>query len=495
MNLVSTGFIIFISIFILAYYTFFRKFQWQFLLLGSYIVYTYVNPINLIFLIITTISTYYTALYIGRGTQSQTYKKRALTIAIVLNFAMLGLFKYSGFIVGDSFFVRIAQPLGISFYIFQSVGYLIDVYRKKVEAETNPFKYALFVSYFPQLIQGPIGRWSKLANQLFESRDLDYDNLKYGLQLALWGYFKKVMISDRAAIIVNSIFSDYTSYPGAMVFLSVIFYGIQIYGDFSGGIDIVRGFSQMLGIKMSINFRQPFFATSIANFWRRWHITLGTWLKDYVFFPLNFSKPLAKLNRAGRKLLGAKWGKHISISLSTFIIYFIVGIWHGSGFKYMAFGIWNGTIISISNILAPYYLKSKSRLGISDNDRWYRLFMIIRTNILVSIGRFFTRAPGFMVAMSMIGHTFSNFNIGQVNMDMFRGLGLSSENWLILFISLGILLFVDYAGEKGLDLRKVLEEKSFATNFAVILASVSFFIVYVIYAAGYIPTDFIYQQF
>lgn len=489
MNIVSPYFILFVSIFILAYYTIFKKFQWQFLLLGSYAVYMYVNPINVIFLLITTLSTFLFG--IRRG------GKRALIFTLVLNFGMLALFKYSGFFIPEtsSIFLELAQPLGISFYIFQSIGYIMDVHRKKVEPERNFFKFALFVSYFPQLIQGPIGRWDKLGSQLFEKHNVDYDNLKNGLQLMLWGYFKKIMISDRAAVVVNTVFADYTSYPGAMVFISVLFYGIQIYGDFSGGIDIVRGISQMLGIKMSINFRQPFFATSIADFWRRWHITLGTWLKDYLFFPLNFSKPLVKLNKAGRKLFGRKWGKYLSICISTYVIYFIVGIWHGAVFKYIAFGIWNGTIISMSIILEDIYKKARSRLGIDDKDRYYRLFMIIRTNILVCIGRFFTRAAGFSIAISMIGYTFKNFNIASFNMEMIRSLGLSKDNWIILFISLMILLFVDYIGEKGLDLREILEKKSFAANFAVILLMVSFFVIYVIYAAGYVPTEFIYQQF
>ncbi len=510
MSLLNPIFLLFVLILLLLYYGLFKNYQWQVLLVASVFFYIYNNPINIIYLLLTTLSTYFAARYLAKNK-----KKSILVLALLFNFLMLSVFKYSAYIYSlfnlehgifsylsflynpetKARLLNIIQPLGISFFIFQSTSYLIDVYRKKYDAEKNFFKFALFVSYFPQIIQGPIGRYDKLAPQLYNKNDLNYDNIKFGMQLMLWGYFKKILIGDRAAILVGTIFADYSSYSGALVFLSTLFYGIQIYCDFSGGIDIIRGVSQMFGIKMSINFRQPFFATSIADFWRRWHITLGTWLKEYLFYPLNFSKPLVKLNKFGRRVFGAKKGKFLSLAISTFIIYFVVGIWHGAGLKYIAFGIWNGGIIIISLLLENSYKKLKKGLKINDKSKSHIIFMIIRTNILVCIGRFFTRADGFRTAISMIKHSVVNFNISALNLSVFKSLGLNGKNWAIFIIAIIILLIVDYMGEKDIDLRVKLEEKSYAMNLATIVISVVFIFAFIIYSSGYVPTEFIYKQF
>lgn len=533
MSIVSPQFFVFITILLCLYYTVFRRCAWVLLLVASYAFYFFNEPTNIVYLIITTASVYISAILIdginkdiknlsnldreirkNKKESLEKKKKNILKFALIFNFLMLSVFKYSAYfysilgIISNKYealnflyrdeintkLLNILQPLGISFFIFQATGYLIDIYRNKFEAEKNPFKFALFVSYFPQIVQGPIGRWNLLKDDIFKTPVLDYDNLKEGIILIAFGLFKKVEISNRISVIVNGVFSEYTGYSGAFVFLSVLFYGIQIYTDFSGGIDIVRGVSKLFGIELSINFKQPFFATSIADFWRRWHITLGTWLKDYVFYPVNFSKPMFKLNKFGRKHFGPKYGKFLSLSVSTFLIYFIVGIWHGAGFKYIAFGIWNGTIITISLILEEFFVNTKEKLGIGDS-KLYKIFMILRTNILVCIGRFFTRASGFLVALSMIKYSFSNFDISGINLDVFRSFSLTKFDYIRIALGIIILLICDYLAEIGFDLTSYLEKKSKFINYIFIIIIVLFLFIGVFYQDSYVSTEFIYRQY
>lgn len=533
MSIVSPQFFGFVIVLLFLYYTILKKMSWVLLLIASYAFYAANNPINIIYLVLTTTSVFISGIIIHnlnleiknlvgleksikakRKNEIIRKKKQILVLALIINFGMLSIFKYSAYIyslfglISNKFEVfhgtysesvnvrllNIMQPLGISFYIFQATGYLIDLYRGKFPAEKNPFKFALFVSYFPQMVQGPIGRWDLLKDQFFRKVKINYDDLRDGILLIIFGFFKKVMISNRIAVIVNAVFSDFRNYSGAFVFLSVIFYGIRIYTDFSGGIDIVRGVSKLFGIDMSINFRRPFFATSIADFWRRWHITLGTWLKDYLFYPINFSSPMHRLNKFGRKHFGAKYGKFLSLSISTFVIYFIVGIWHGAGFKYVAFGIYNGSIITLSLLLEDFYSKIKKKLNIGDG-KLYKLFMIVRTNILVCIGRFFTRASGFLIALKMIKHSILNFDLRGINREVFASFSLTQNDYFVLIVSVIILLICDYLAENDFNFSKYLENSSKFLNILVIIILVSFLFVGVFYADGYVKTEFIYRQY
>jgi len=303
MLLTSFSFIGFVLLITCIYYVFPKRYQWVILLVASYSFYAIAGKTVIVFLMVTTISTYGSALLLDKYRQ---HKRLILFSNLLLNFGMLFLFKYTDFAV-ERFHILI--PLGISFYIFQSAAYLLDIHRGRYVAEKNLAKFALFVSFFPQIIQGPISRYDQLAPQLFRSRSFDFDRLKYGIQLMMWGYMKKMIIADRAAIIVNQVFGHYGEYPGSVTAVGVLFYTLQIYADFSGGIDIIRGVAQILGIDMIENFRQPFFATSLADFWRRWHISLGSFMKDYLFYSISFSKSFLKFNKWVRKRLKGRMGK------------------------------------------------------------------------------------------------------------------------------------------------------------------------------------------
>lgn len=265
------------------------------------------------------------------------------------------------------------MPLGLSYFIFQSVGYVIDVYRGKLPAQKNPLKYGLFVSFFPQMVQGPISRYDQLAPQLLAERSLDWRDLKFGIQLCLWGYFKKLVIADRAAVLVNAVITENCPYGGAVIASGILFYCIQLYCDFSGGIDITRGVARMFGIDMAENFRRPIFAMSLTEYWRLRHITLGAWMRDYVFYPLSLSKAFGRLSRWARTHIRGTGGKIFATSLATFIVYLIIGIWHGANFRYIAFGLWNGVLITASLLLERTFLRWKSALHTTINRAMARV--------------------------------------------------------------------------------------------------------------------------
>ena len=370
MSFASLPFVGLVAAGVILYYLVPKKLQWVVLLLASMVFYLAGGVKSAVWLVLVAAVTWLTGLLLARqnarpAPDKQTkaavrhVKKRICAVCAVLCFGLLYLMKYWNFTasalpsaLGDKLprwdFV---VPMGLSYFIFQAVGYVIDVYRGKTDAQKNPLRYGLFVSFFPQMVQGPISRYDQLAPQLTAERSLDWRDLKFGIQLCLWGYFKKLVIADRAAVLVNAVIKDNCPYGGAVIASGILFYCIQLYCDFSGGIDITRGVARLFGIDMAENFRRPIFATSLTDYWRRWHITLGAWMRDYVFYPISLSRGFGKLSRWARTHIGGTAGKIFATSLATFIVYFIIGIWHGANFRYIAFGLWNGVLITASLLL------------------------------------------------------------------------------------------------------------------------------------------------
>ena len=312
MSYVSLTFPLFTAASVLAYYLFpLKKLRWTVLLAASYVFYFFTGLGFGYLMLVTTLTTWLGALWMDRmgaaaeaeveahksewsreerkavRNEAKKKKRRVLTAILVLNFGVLAFLKYYNLFAEHLCLwgfsaptLRLLLPLGISFYTFQAMGYLIDVYRGKYPAERNPGKTALFVSFFPQIVQGPIGDYAQLSPQLFEARPFDYDRARRGLQLAAWGYFKKLVIADRAVIVIGAVTSAYADYDGSAILMAAVLYALQIYADFSGGIDISRGIAQILGIELAENFRRPYFSRSISEYWRRWHISLGAWMRN-----------------------------------------------------------------------------------------------------------------------------------------------------------------------------------------------------------------------
>ncbi|MBO5142921.1 MAG: MBOAT family protein [Clostridia bacterium] len=525
MSFVSLEFIIFVLISLILYYILPAKMRWIALLAVSYAFYIMGGGKTVVYLVFTTLTTYLSGIIISslniklnklKENQIKKEEKEKLqakiklrkrlmvAFAAISNFSLLFFFKYwnftaeaiNGVIDAERLPVfNLILPLGISFYMFQSIGYVIDVYRNKYKAEKNILKFALFVSFFPQVIQGPISRFDSLGKQLTSPNKFSYDNMKIGIQIALWGYLKKLVIADRAAVVVNAAFNNYANYDGGVILIGVILYCIQLYCDFSGGIDITRGVAKMFGIDLIENFKRPIFATSLADFWRRWHISLGTWMKDYLFYPLSLSKPFIKLGKIIRNRIGGKAGKIIPVSIVTFIVYFAIGIWHGASWKYIVFGIWNGVIITISLLLEPVFINIKTKLKINDKNSIYKLFQIIRTSIIVLIGRYITRAGRFLVGIEMLKKTVLNFSFEGIKSGTLLEMGITTQDYIVIIIGTVILLVAEAFDEKGDNLRLKLDKKSFKLQWLVMMLSLITLLVFGICRGDYIASEFIYKQF
>ena len=276
-------------------------------------------------------------------------------------------------------------PLGLSFYTFQTMGYVADVYWKKTDAQKNFFKMLLFVSFFPQITQGPISNYSYLSEQLFATHPFKYKNLSRGFQRLVWGFAKKIILADLLAPYVADVFENYANYTGITVLCGAFFYSIQIYADFSGYMDIVCGLCEMLDIRLSENFDRPYFSKSIAEYWRRWHITLGDWFKTYIYYPIAVSKWNQKIGKLSQKRFGKHIGQTIPASIALVAVWLTTGLWHGASWGYIAWGGVNGIFIIFSLWMEPVYELCKKKLRIPQSSWYWRAFQTVRTFFLVTL--------------------------------------------------------------------------------------------------------------
>lgn len=510
MAFTSAVFLAFLAICVFAYYITPKNVRWIALLVFSYAFYLWGGVGVLGYILFTTLTTYVSGILIDSiKPQDDTKQARQIaksrkklwaSVALILNFGLLYVVKYWNFTL-DVLHVQegllrfnILMPLGISFYIFQSMGYVIDLVRGKYPAQRNVFKFALFVSFFPQLTQGPISRYDQLSGQLYDGNSLCGDNLKEGIKLIVWGYIKKLVIADRAAVAVCAIIDSYTGYRGSVILFGVILYCIQLYCDFSGGIDIARGSARLFGIDMAQNFKRPIFATSLTDFWRRWHITLGSWLKDYLFYPITLSRPFIALGRFIRKHIKGKAGKILPTSLATFIIYFVIGIWHGASWKYIAFGFWNGTLITLALLFEPMFVKSKDKLSIRNDALWYKVICIIRTTIIIVLGRYITRAAGLSEAVDMFARTVGDFGFASLTDGTLLSFGLTMYDYMVILFGTLIVFAFELCEECGVRLSQNAERNSFAT-FVLIFFATIILLYFGIFRGNYISSEFIYKQF
>ena len=531
MTLISIEFALFWLATAVLYFIFPLKYRWT-VLLGSSLVFYFFNGLGTGYFMLFTVGVIYvTGILLDRQNIAQSeylknnpeisrsekkeYKQKIqkkkrliLSAGLVLSFAFLVFLKYFNFlsaqvfnlaslfgIEGDSPKIDLALPLGISFYTLQATSYIIDIYRGKISAEKNIAKMTLFVSFFPQIIQGPIGRFGNLAPQLFEGHRFNFKEMKYGLQLFLWGLIKKLTLAEYMGIIADEIFGNYTEYKGIVILLGSMIYGVQVYADFSGGMDMIGGVAQVFGIKMAVNFERPYFARSVSEFWRRWHITLGAWMRDYVFYPLSLSKAFANMGKKTRKVFGTYIGKMLPTFLASFIAFFLVGVWHGSSYKYVVYGLWDSIIISGSILLDPVYKKVIEKLKINTECFSWQLFQIVRTFMLVSIGRIFSRANTLMTSFRMIKNMFSEFNPWVLTDGTLYKFGLEPRQMFLIFIVILILFVVSLMQEKGIKIRETLDKQNALFQWIVIIGAIIFVLIYGAYGDQFNAADFVYQQF
>ena len=533
----SFNFFCFLFVVITVYYLVPKKVQWAVLLAASYAFYLSSGADNVLYILFTTFFTYGSGLWMQKirndsqakaealGSEITKEQKREMkkvvaakvkriqVFTVLVNLGILAYMKYLNFFIAginDVFgffhwdasipYINLIVPLGLSYYTFNSVGYLVDVGRGKYPAERHLGKFALFVSFFPSIVQGPLNRFGDVGKQLQAEHKFEYDNVKYGAQLMLWGLFKKLVIADRVAPIVSLIFAEGFDYEGYHVFFGVLAYSFQIYGDFSGGTDITRGAAQMMGITLPENFARPFFATSMADFWRRWHMSLGAWMREYVFYPVMLSKPVTAVSKYCRKRFGAHIGKIVPSVAAPMVVFFLMNIWHGLGAQRVVNAFYNAFIISSTVALTPAYKKLGEKLKVNTECFSFRLFQMGRTFILLCISRVITLAPSLSVALDMLKKMFrGRFFLSAGGLDFMLGgagqifeYGVSRRGMIVLLFSTLILLTVGILQESGVKIRETLAKQNLLFRWGIILGLMLIILVFGIYGPGYDAKAFIY---
>lgn len=407
MNFNSFEFLVFFPIVFLLYYVLPHKLRPAMLLLASYYFYMSWNP-ELVFLILgTTVISYFAGIIIDKYRQKKLLSKACLVIAVGTSLAVLFFFKYFNFVadtasdVANLFganvswtAINVILPVGISFYTFQTLSYVIDIYRNTCRVEKNFGYYALFVSFFPQLVAGPIERPENLIPQLREGHKLDAENIRSGLRLMAIGFFKKIVIADGVSAIVDKVYNAPDQANGLSLVIATVLFSVQIYGDFSGYTDIAIGCARMMGIRLMKNFNRPYTAQTIKEFWGRWHISLSTWFRDYLYIPLGG-------NRKGeaRKLL------------NVFIVFLVSGIWHGAAMTFVLWGILHGLYRVVEDVFAPHIRSFYKKRSIDPSNEGLVLFRRIRTFVLVAFAWIFFRANSTEELWVLLGKLFTDWSL------------------------------------------------------------------------------------
>ena len=497
MNFISYSYLLFLPLTVLFYYALPRSWRTYWLLAASWFFYSCWNFKYLALLITTTVTTYLSGLLIQKAKDSRSgeghsgKEKAALAFACLINFGILFVFKYSGFFFRsvhplirllsgreEAVLWNLILPVGISFYTFQAVSYTIDVFTGTTKAEKNFFRYALFVSFFPQLVAGPIERSNNLLAQLGGDRPFDHRKASEGLLQILWGFFMKMVIADRAAVFVNTVYNASGEYPGMYLIVATILFSVQIYCDFGGYSQIAIGSAKLLNIDLMENFNTPYLASGCADFWRRWHISLSSWFRDYVYIPLGGSR-----RGTGRTYL------------NIMIVFLLSGLWHGAAWSFVAWGLINGLYQVAGACLKPYREGIQDWFGLQRNSLAHRGAGILVTYCLITFAWIFFRANGLMHAFSVIRSIFTVRNPWILFDGSLAQCGLKMPQLILLVIAILILLAADLFKYSGICIRKVILKQDFWFRCLWIAAAVCVIAVFGVWGSGFSAADFIYFQF
>ena len=518
MSLISVEFFIFFFLVCCVYFLLPATAQWVWLLIASLAFYysrTHYEPrIYLWFLAIVLVN-WAGSLFMG---ESGKHNKPVYRCVLIFDILVLALFKYFSFFYGillaagklfhadlsnivcdfAVFYSREYCPDKISYFALIIIAYITDVYWGKSRALKNPGKALLFASYFPLMTSGPIVTIEQMEGQLWgEKHRFSYDRCVRGMQRVLWGLFKKLVLSERLAVVVSAIYEYYEAYNGLYIFVAAALFAMQLYCDFSGLMDIVLGISEVLGITLPENFDTPFYSLNLSEFWRRWHITLGAFLRDYVLYPIQSSLAFKKLRKFCKKHLGKGYEKkfNIPLYLGLLISWFLIGLWHGGGWNYIfGVGLYMWAVIVTGELLSPVFKWLVSVLHINTECASYRLFQRIRTAFLFMFGLSFFRANTLRDGFLMWKGAFTKFNPWIFFDESLYKLGLDRREWGILLCGLLLLFVVSYFAQKG-DVRDAIRRQNFVARFLIFAALFVIVIVYGYYGAYYNAADFIYGRF
>ena len=529
MQLISYEFIGFLILGAVLYYSVFRKHQWILLLILSVCFYLAAGWKLLLFPVFTAALTWASALLIAKtaelirqrkkdkkneadpckaGTDAlKARKRRILRVCLILCFGVLGVVKYTDFVLsligklinafgvpGSFDKVGFLLPLGISYYTFQAMGYLIDVYRGKYGPESNYLKVLLFVMFFPQLTSGPISRYDQIGESLSSGHRWNADDTIDGMQRILWGFFKKLVIADRMSGPVMAIINAPEQYQGIFVLLGMVGFTLWMYADFSGGIDIVLGAARLFGIKLPENFDLPFISASLAEFWTRWHMTLMSWMRDYVFYSVATAKTTRRITKKTGVILPKGLNTRMNAYIASLTVWFITGIWHGASERFVIWGMANFFVMSVSQELSPLYRKAR-RICPWMSGRVWRGFMAVRTFLLFSVLEMFECYP-IRTVFSRLWNLLTVPLVPGGFVHSVQSLGLASSEWRLLGAAWIVILL-----SAGIRIWTSDPERSmsfYRTRFFRIGSIYCLFIVVLVmgrYGHGYAVADFFYNSF
>ncbi len=469
MNYTSFSFYVFLVIALVAYYVIPKAYRWLAILLANFCFVWFASESisKLVFFAGTIVVSYLFGLLLEKRKN-----KTWLFAGILISACPLLIDRLLGFIEGkvpENIVSSIVIPLGLSFYTMQIIAYLVDIYRGKIKPQNNFFKYALFISFFPQIIQGPIPRYDMLSDQLIEGHAFNEKDFLRGIQLIIWGFFLKFMIADKAGVVVNTIFDDYNSYKGLYIWIAGILYSLQLYTDFLGCVTLSQGIAQLFGINLMDNFKHPYFSDSIKDFWRRWHISLSSWLRDYIYIPLGG-------NRKGT------YRKNINL-LVTFAV---SGLWHGGGIKFIFWGLMHGVYQLIEGLVPILQKKYEGAK---------RLLRILVNFYFVMIAWIVFRADDLKAGLKMIYRMFKGFNPWIFFDGAIYDLGLVQREWEVLILSILVLFWVSRKQEAGIVIRERFEQRALPVRWFIYILAIVVIWVFGTYGFGYDATDFIYGGF
>ena len=493
-------FIAFLPAVIMLYQLCPQKFRKYVLLVANYVFFYTWSKFFLVYQVITMVITYVSAKIIDHTTNKKT-KKFILFAAIVINLGVLVILKYTNFF-GENIFAIFHQrftamhfitPIGISYYTLQMISYLIDTSSGKIHSDHSIVDFAVYASFFPTLIQGPITRFTEIKDSIHAGNPITYQNLKFGSQRILFGLMKKMIIADRLDPAVSKIFTSYTQ-DGLFSLIGAVLCTIQLYMDFSGIVDICLGSAEIFGIQLPENFRQPFFAENASDFWRRWHITLGTFLRDYVFYPISLAKPIHRLSKFFTKHFGKAAGKFIGPFIALFAVWFLNGLWHGPYWSYIFYGLYYFCFMILEILLKKPVDDFLMKHQIDNNHIGLRIFRFVKLLIIVIIGELFFRAKTLFAGWTMFSSIFTNFDLSTFK-ETLPFLRLDVADWMIVLIGIVVIFLVDFYKEFHGSIRNTIEQKPTWMRWSIIYTCIFALLIFGAYGPGYDIVAMIYAEF
>lgn len=498
MELKSLTFLAFCLIVALVYFLLQNTDKQKYVLLAANIVFilTYSGIKATLALFVICVANY----KIARKMEKAEKKKGWLAIGFICTIGVLLFFKFftqtaetlisvmSGRPV-DMF--KIIVPVGISYYTLALYAYLTDIYHKKYAAETDFGSFLVYVTYFPAIIEGPINMYKKLMPQIKARHTYDWDRMIRGLMRSLWGYLKKMVIADRIGILVMGILQDEAAH-GAMILFALVVYSFQIYADFSGGIDVIMGISQVLGIELAENFKSPLISKNVTEYWARWHKSLGEFMEKYIYYPIVLNRRLMKFSR---NIKDKYMSKAFTAFIASVVVFIIVGIWHGTGWNYVVYGMYQAFFVASAVILKPTYTKVKKALHVNEKCISWELFCIIRTFIILVFGRLLIKSANLHQAGELIGKISHMDNVYSLfNGDLLQ-YGLDYKNMIVMYIGILAMILVDVLHEHGVKFRELILKQDIVFRYVVCLTAIAIIVVFGIYGGEFSAASFIYQGY